>query len=241
MVNKPKQSILSRSVHVQMQRKPPAEEKESLPHDLFEQLEPMRRDLATIAAACAEQVRGFETKFSTNRTRDNWRELMAIAALASPDWEAATEAAAIKFELEQGKGGEDYRHYLLNALGAFFRVWRASHPEIKKGERFFVRTDDILSHTHGLNSDKEAPWFDDRAKELTAHRLSGELGAYGIKSDRRWETLGSKKVCGYWSDKIEITVTQYTRTAFKAAKPPKTPQSSLGADPQTGSFEGLQP
>ena len=217
MVTKPKQSILSRSIHIKLGRKPDGVEMEPLPDDLYEQLEPMRRDLATIALACAEQVGAYQTNLLNNRARDNWRNLLAIASLAGPQWEQATEATAIRMETAQGGGRGDYRRYLISSLGVFFKHRRIS-LQIPPGERFFVKTDDILNHREGLNGDKEAPWQDEKPGRLTTTKLAHELAEYEVKSTPQGKGKGNQ-ARGYWSDQIERIVSQYAPKRFQPVNP----------------------
>jgi hypothetical protein len=86
------------------------------------------------------------------------------------------------------------------------RAWHKFPPE----QRFFIKTDDILSHVDGLNSDKEAPWKDDKARELTATKLGRELREYGVESDLQGKGKGNQ-ARGYWSDEIEKIVQQYRK------------------------------
>jgi putative DNA primase/helicase len=208
MIGKPKRTILSRSIHVKLQRNKDFEV-QKFDEETNQKLTVIHSKFARIAEQIREEVRVFRTSLLTNRARDNWQPLLAIAHAASPEWERLTISAAAKIEALERQGKDDFRRYLLESLSEFIKEKRALH-KFPPEQRFFIKTDDILDGANGLNSDKEAPWKDGKPGQLTAHRLGKELREYDVESVREREE-GSNRARGYWSDEIERIIQQYRK------------------------------
>ena len=99
MIGLPKRTILSRSIHVRLDRKPSGVTTEKLKKKHFAEFEDLRRKISRLANDIREQVRVFESDLLENRAGDNWESLAAIANAAGDDWVIATTKAA-----EQMKG-----------------------------------------------------------------------------------------------------------------------------------------
>jgi putative DNA primase/helicase len=206
MIGKPKRTILSRAIHIKVQRKADFEVQEF--DEAFNQkLTEIHAKIARIAQQIREEVRTFKTSLLSNRARDNWRPLLAIAHAAGSEWERLTLSAAIKIEEQLRQSKDDFRRYLIEALGELVKQKRKERG-IAPGERFFLKTDDILSTGDGLNADKEAPWREKDCDSLNAHRLGAELGEYDVKS-HLVRTEKGRPARGYWSDEIEKISEQY--------------------------------
>jgi len=121
-------------------------------------------------------------EFDNSRTKQNWKPPWIVAELAGGEWTAKLKEAINECD-EEGLQEPSFSDYLLGSLKEFCEnyVRRPSVTARERDEqRDHIPTDDILSPSEGLNSDKEAPWKAD-GKELTAERLAKELRAHRVK------------------------------------------------------------
>lgn len=208
MIGHPKSTILSRSVHIRLERKSKNQKLEKLKRRHKADFETLRRKIARLANDIRDAVRNAaEVEFSGNRSSDNWRPLFAVARTAGEEWLKETIKAAEVIQFREDKDAASFNQYLLRALEEFIAEGRKKRPDLKPGENFFLRTASIIgTGQSGLNADQEAPWADD-PRQLTAQKLSAELRQYGVASDRE---KGSQ-IRGYWANELEKVIRQYRK------------------------------
>ena len=122
-------------------------------------------------------------EFENSRTKQNWKPSWIVAELAGGEWTEKLKQGINECD-EEGLQELAFSDYLIRSLKEFCEnyVKRPSVTRRKTDEqRDHVPTDEILSPSQGLNSDKEAPWKAD-GKELTAEKLAKELRGYKVKS-----------------------------------------------------------
>ena len=222
MIGLPKGTILSRSIHIRLQRKGEGQETKLLTDDHYADSENLRRKISRLANDIRAKVRAFkEVNLLRNRAGDNWRPLFAIAREAGEEWTKETVRSAQRIQRRVGKDTLSFGQYLIAALGELVRQKREKRG-IPATEKFFIKTEDILDWNEGLNSDNEAPWAE-LQNGLTAHRLRKELRAYEVESHVE-DVAGTnpkirKQARGYWSDELEKVALQYKRQDTQAGSP----------------------
>jgi len=221
MIGLPKPTILSRSIHIRLQRKDPKRKLEFLTDNHDKEFTELRAKIARLAKDIREKVREApEVNLLGNRAGNNWRPLFAIAREGGETWLEDAIESAKGMQSKAAKDSGNFNRYLIASLGDLVRQTRQKQGKVKDA-KFFLRTDeDILNGTDGLNNDKEAPWAD-LPNKLTARKLGQVLTEYEIESVRRdvepdpknagTSDSGRKQARGYWSADLEKVARRYRK------------------------------
>ena len=165
-------ATMSRGIRIIMRRKMPHESVTRLRHAESGPFETIKSKLARFANDYSQQVqmaRPVLPEALSDRDKDNWEPLLAIAGCAGPEWEQRAISAALKLS-----SASESSVSIGNELLADIRDVFASKRVDK------ISTVDLLA---GLSEDPEMPWSTyNRGKPLTARQLATLLKGYGIQS-----------------------------------------------------------
>lgn len=167
-------TIMDRSVALELRRKLPHEKTERLRHADPQLFETLARRLARFAQDHGREVgraRPHLPEALNDRAQDNWEPLLAVADIAGGPWPAEARRAALALD---GAGEADLSigEQLLAAIREVF--------EQNKSDKLSRET--ILSR---LIDDEEQPWAElNKGKPLTAAQLRAKLAPYGIKTKK---------------------------------------------------------
>ena len=211
-------TILSRSVHIQLQRMRGNERVVRLSGGQAEALKLLARKAARWVADSAgvlsddppvpEQLRG--------RNADNWRPLIAIADQAGGPWPERARAVALALS-----GGED-----TEALGVLLLHDLAGLFDERQVER--IPTAEIIG---ALGRMETRPWPElSRGKPITARKLAGLLGGFGVKP-RTVRADGGNPSKGYLFGDLDDALARYPRNASVTAL--QTPVYGTPGDSQS--------
>ena len=120
MIGLPKRTILSRSVHIRLGRKPKNAKTEKLKKKHHQEFEDLRRKISALADDIRDDVKVFEDESLDNRAGDNWEPLFAIASAAGEEWLKETMLAAQRMCRKDAQEMKSFR-----ALSA--RIHRSHH------------------------------------------------------------------------------------------------------------------
>ena len=204
MIGLPKRTILSRSIHNRLGRKPKGIKTEKLKEEHYQEFEELRRKISRLANDIRGHVKAFKDESLDNRAGDNWQPLFAIAAAAGEEWLQEAKLAAQRISKKDAEEMKGFGRYLLESLDQIIQEKRKKE-NLEPTEKIFLRSLDLCNE---LNQDQEAPWKD-KPDGIDALRLSKALKEYEIVPKRTRE--GSDRCKGYWSDEIEKAVQQYGR------------------------------
>ncbi len=127
----------------------------------------------------------------TNRTRDNWRPLIAIADEARGQWPERARALALKAAAE----AEADMSPGIAVLGHIRQIFQKNR----------LATTDLLNL---LNANKDLPWHEfDRGRPLTAAQLAQLLRPFGIQP--RTIRFGDHTAKGYYRSDFEDAFERY--------------------------------
>ena len=235
MIGLPKRTILSRSIHIRLDRKASGVKTEKLKKKHYGELEELRKKISRLANDIREQVRVFESDLLENRAGDNWQPLAAVASSAGNDWVIETAKAAEHINSRDVQDSKSTGRYLLESIAQIIKERRcgeqrkvsqepatpvelgvASAKERIPTPKMFLPTTEVLLPK--LNADDEAPWREDRkgAKtELTSHKLAALLKQYGVKSEQKRYPDGSDSsppTRGYWIEDLEKAIEKYAHS-----------------------------
>ncbi|MBJ7469781.1 MAG: DUF3631 domain-containing protein [Solirubrobacteraceae bacterium] len=168
------ETILDRSVRINMRRKKADEKTEPLYYEEAREAGgPIRRDLEAWAGLSVDLLAGVRPPIPdglNDRAAECWQPLFAIADLAGGDWAATARAAALALSgtVEEETGLE------AKALGAIRELFDATAAE-------FLTTQTIVDT---LNEDTELPFGTFRdGRGVTAHWLGRTLKEHGVRTD----------------------------------------------------------
>lgn len=142
MISLPKRTILSRSVHIRLGRKPKGIKTEKLNEEHYQEFQDLRRKTSRLADDIRDHVKMFKDESLDNRAGDNWQPLFAIAAAAGEEWlkEAKLDAQRIsKKDAEEMKG---FGRYLLECLDQIIQEKR-KNENLEPTEKIFLRSLDL--------------------------------------------------------------------------------------------------
>jgi uncharacterized protein DUF3631/uncharacterized protein DUF3854 len=202
MIGLPKRTILSRSIHNRLGRKPKDIKTEKLKEEHYQEFEELRRKISRLANDIRGHVKAFKDESLDNRAGDNWQPLFAIAAAAGEEWLQEAKLAAQRISKKDAEEMKGFGRYLLESLDHIIQEKR-KNTNLDPAERIFLRSLDLCNE---LNQDQEAPWKN-KPDGIDALRLSKALKQYDIVPTRARE--GSDRSKGYWSDEIEKAIQQY--------------------------------
>jgi hypothetical protein len=169
-IGKLPETLIDRSIHIQMERRTPGEPVAKLRDASGEVFERLRRQAARWAKDNGEKVgqaRPSVPEALDDRAGDNWFPLFQIATVAGLDLSAVTNAA---LALSTERSDDNLSLQILFALRAVFT------PDVD-----FLATTNIIKH---LNEDQEAPWADWK-NGMTPEKLGRTLRGYKVKSSQQ--------------------------------------------------------
>jgi len=170
MIGLPKRTILSRSIHNRLGRKPKDIKTEKLKEEHYQEFEELRRKISRLANDIRGHVKAFKDESLDNRAGDNWQPLFAIAAAAGEEWLQEAKLAAQRMSKRDAEEMKGFGRYLLESLDQIIQEKRKKE-NIEPTERIFLRSLDLCNE---LNQDQEAPWKD-KPDGIDALRLSKAL------------------------------------------------------------------
>jgi putative DNA primase/helicase len=211
-------TLEDRSIVIPMKRKARGERVDRLRLDrLPGETKPLREKAARWAADSMENLKGADPdipgELVRDRTRDNWRALLAIADLIGGAWPSEARRAALT--LAGGKPGEDTaRVTLLEDIRTVFEEegagWLASATLVK-----------ALTEMEGR------PWPDWKdGRPITATQLARLLRPFGIEPDPPSRQGGGQPRRGYAIANFEDAFGRYLGDAPSEA-PPIQPVTSV--------------
>jgi putative DNA primase/helicase len=173
-------TLADRSVTIRMRRRKQSEQIERLQLHRLIELEGLRSMAARWALDHMEALRFADPVvpegITRDRTRDNWRPLLAIADLTGQEWARRARESASRLA-EQAANEVSIGVALLGDLRALF----ASRETTK------LESDQILSHLHKLD---ERLWPEWRNRgPISAQQIAGLLHPFGI-SPAKWKQDG---------------------------------------------------
>lgn len=214
------ETLMDRSVVMELRRKLPTESVERLRHaepGLFPRL---ARRLARLAEDHADAIRWARPELPdalNDRAQDNWEPLLAIADLAGGLWPRLARDAALRISGKEHEAKSLSAELLEDVREVF---------EAKKATR--MRSVEVLE---GLTEDEEKPWATyNRGRPISPSQLARRLGEYGIK--RKKLRFGSATPWGYDLTDMRDAFDRYLATS--AETPPQAgtrEQASIYAAP----------
>jgi len=171
-IGKLTETLLDRSIHVELQRRHKGEAIKKLRDADPGRFKRLSRQASRWVLDNGNAIKNSKPPVPdvlNDRAGDNWLPLLAIAEVASGGW--AKEAIEAAQNLSADEPDDNFSVRLLAALQSIIQD--------AGGEEFFL-TSDLLAE---LNADEEAPWADWKSG-LTAAKLARELKEYGIRSIR---------------------------------------------------------
>ena len=177
-------TVEDRSITITMQRRAPNETVERFRLDRLQEHEDLRRKAARWAQDHAEQLRQADPEIpgeiDSDRARDNWRPLLAIADEIGGDCPRWARKAAVAFSRADETFDEEPRILLLKDLEGLFRSQRADRLESSKIVKW-------------LAAMPERPWGTyRRGQPLTMQDLAALLRPFRVTS-KKWTVKGAVK------------------------------------------------
>jgi hypothetical protein len=192
-------SMMDRSIPIQMRRKTVAETVARLretPQAVFDEL---RSKIVRWVQDNEQQISQHVPVLPTginDRAADCWLPLLAIADIAGGDWPDLARKAAVALSADSDDD-DTFTTKLLRALKQDFIDQGETGPD------GFQITTDICDH---LNQDNEAPWANFR-NGLTPETLARNLAEYKVKSERIMH--GGNRVRGFYWQKLSPIFDRY--------------------------------
>jgi putative DNA primase/helicase len=172
-IGKLRDTIMDRSIVLNLRRKRKDEKTELLRYGDTEQFLTLRRKLVRFAADCAETVGKARPDMSNlfNRNLDNWEPLFAIADIAGGEWPALIRETALKLTDEEAD--ESTQSIGVELLADIKEIF-----EMKRVEKIIIK--DLI---YALCEDQEKPWATyNRGISITPRQVGRMLSGYKIKS-----------------------------------------------------------
>jgi hypothetical protein len=182
LIGRPSATIWDRSVVVPIRRKGPKEKVEQLRLDRLSEFQPLVQDAARWALDNGKQLANAEplmpTEIKSDRAKDNWRPLLAIADALGGEWPALARQAAVELSAIADDGlGQDLGVLLLEDIQVVFNTLHVDR----------VNTHQLL---HDLWAMDERPWRTcNSGRAISPEKLSVLLRPFGIQS-KKWAETG---------------------------------------------------
>ena len=218
MIGKPKDTIIDRSILIQMKRKKSGDTVQRfIPHKAEKELKILASKITrwrddNFMALCNADP---ETPAGMNdRAADNWRPLLAIADLiggACP--ETARLAAKALAESEQDEDNASIGVTLLADIKDIFEARKASR----------ISTEDLLCDLHAMEERAWPEW--NRGKAITSRQIARHLKPFGVTP--RTLRMGYKTQKGYELEQFKDAFERYlTNLSVTALQPSETKEYS---------------
>jgi len=204
-------TIMDRSITLELRRKLPHENAERLRHAEPELFETLSSRLARFANDFRETVRVARPNLPVqlnDRAQDNWEPLLAIAGVAGGEWPELAKQAALKLSSSDSA---------LQTVGTELLMDIQEMFDEKDLNR--ISTADLIK---GLCSDEEKPWATyNRGRSISPRQVSSRLKEYDIHS--RTVRIGSGTPKGYLREQLEEAFARYLAPPEKSATTTQTP------------------
>ena len=205
-------TIMDRSITLELRRKLPHEKVDRLRHAEAGPLEELAAKLARFADDYESEVRTSRPDLPAalnDRAQDNWEPLIAIAEVAGGQWPDLARKAALALSKSDAPTLTTGTELLADIREVF---------ETKAVDR--ISTADLIK---ALCDDDEKSWATyNRGKEMTPRQLNKKLADYGVKSLTVRIQYATPK--GFYRDQFEEAFARYLENAATAATPPQTMQ-----------------
>jgi len=174
MIGKPKDTIIDRSILIEMKRKKP---EDSIERFIYHKAEPelkiLNSKIVRWAADNIDYLRDADPQIPdslNDRACDNWRPLMAIAnQIGEACYKTSYDAALHLSEIEQDEDDNSPGVMLLIDIDEIFNTERT---------RSRISTEDLLFK---LNNMEERPWVEwNRGNPITARQVAKHLKPFGV-------------------------------------------------------------
>jgi putative DNA primase/helicase len=123
MIKKPADTLIDRSLVIQLRRKLPTERTERIRHADIKQFEPIRRKLVRTANEFGRRISESRPElpgYLHSRAADNWETLIAIADFAGEEWGKRARNAAMTLTLTIDNDEENLSIQLLRDIAGIF-------------------------------------------------------------------------------------------------------------------------
>jgi hypothetical protein len=167
-------TLTDRSIVIRLERKLATEQVLNLRHADPREFESVGRKLARLPLDFGEQLavhRPASVVGLSDRARDNWEPLLAIADIAGGGWPARARTAAEKLSAPEYQEPSPQQLLLADIRGVFCEL---SVPNIS--------TKELLAR---LTQMADSPWRSFKGRKLTERDLASLLGEYGISPGTR--------------------------------------------------------
>jgi putative DNA primase/helicase len=220
LIGKMKDTLRDRSIEIRMRRRTDSEPVSTLRVDRTDAFAITRRKLARWArdnvAILQESDPSVPTELN-DRAADNWRPMLAIAALIGSGWEGDTRTAALALSADE-ESDSSAGVMLLHDL----------RPLMAESSRWHTRA--LLGQ---LTAMEDRPWPEwRRGVPLTARQLARLLGPFRVKP--RKVRIGTSTLQGYWAEDFDDAFARY---APDPELPEPTPQPAPSNVPDVPSDE----
>ena len=197
-IGHPADTLLDRSIVLELRRKLPTEKVERIRHAedaLFHELSAKLARFAADNSTVVCLARPALPPSLNDRAQDNWEPLLQIATVAGGDWHHAAVAAALKIAGD-GDQSPTVGAELLADIQEIFRT--------KKIERIF--SSELVK---ALCSDDEKMWLTyNRGFPIKTKQLANRLKPYGVHS--KSIRIGTDNAKGFELDQFKEAFTRYT-------------------------------
>lgn len=200
MIGKPKDTIVDRSIKIEMRRKKTTETLERfLKHKTELELHNLARKISRWSKDNFDALRVAEPELPlglNDRACDNWRPLLAIADLIGNDCPKIARQSAFNLSTTKEEEDESAGVTLLKSI-----------KEIFENDKYLskISTEELLKKLHELDDSPWAEW--NRGKEITARQISRILKPYHISP--KTIRIGSRTQKGYERDWFNETFERY--------------------------------
>lgn len=201
MIGKPQDTIVDRSIQIEMKRKKPEDTvSRFIPHKVEAELKALASKICRWGQDNFTALRGADPetpKGLNDRAADNWRPLLAIAdQIGGPCPETARLAAITLSQDNQDEEDGTAATMLLADIRDIFE----SQPSRQR-----ISTGDILKELHEM---EDRPWPEwNRGKEISARQVARLLKPYNIKPKVLHFHYGKSR--GYERDMLEDAFARY--------------------------------
>ena len=200
MIGKPKDTIVDRSIMIEMRRKKTDEEVgRFIPHRAEPELKILARKIRRWSNDSFDALRDSDpdTPPSLNdRAADNWRPLFAIADLIGEDRSKLSRLAAIGLSEENEGEDDSVGTALLSDIRNIFQTEKM---------RTRISTEDLLEKLYAL---EDRPWGEwNRGKPMTPRQMAKYLNPFKIASKAIRFSYGCKK--GYMIEQFKEPFSRY--------------------------------
>lgn len=212
MIGKPADTIVDRSILIQMKRKKPGDAVQRfIPHKAEPELKTLASKIArwredNFMALCGSDP---ETPAGLNdRAADNWRPLLAIADLIGGDCPETARLAAMSLtESEQDEDNTSIGVMLLADIKDIFEARKTGK----------ISTEDLLFDLHAI---EERPWLEwSRGQAITSRQIARHLKPFdvaprtlrmGYKTQKGYELEQFKDAFDRYLSNLSVTALQLT-------------------------------